>query len=194
MKALPVDAVLIVIDVQQAFNDPSWGQRNNTSAESNIAALLAEFRATRRPIIHVQHRSQRSDSLFHPDNPGFNVKPEAEPMADEPVIYKNVNSSFIGTDLEQRLRKMGATTLVICGITTDHCVSTTTRMAGNFGFVTYLAGDATATFERRGPDGRYFSAQDMYDTALASLHGEFATVVSTAAVQMALQSDGGSAG
>ena len=188
MNILPLETVLIVIDVQQAFNDPSWGQRNNVNAESNIAALLAEFRATQRPIIHVQHRSQRPDSLFHPDHPGFKVKPEAEPMRDEPVIYKNVNSSFIGTDLEERLRKIGATTLVICGITTDHCVSTTTRMAGNFGFDTYFVGDATATFERRGPDGRHFSAQEMYDTALASLHGEFATVVSTDAVRIVLRS------
>ena len=191
MNALPNDAVLIIIDVQLAFNDPSWGQRNNPAAEANIAALLAGWRRTQRPIIHVQHRSQRPDSLFHPDHPGFKVKPEAEPMYDEPVIYKNVNSSFIGTDLEQRLRTMSATTLVIAGITTDHCVSTTTRMAGNFGFDTYFVGDATATFERRGPDGRFFSADEMYHTALASLHGEFATVVSSTSVLDALQSEVG---
>lgn len=179
---LPSDAVLIIIDVQQAFNDPSWGQRNNPKAEAHIAALLAGWRSTQRPIIHVQHCAWRPESLFHPDRPGFKVKPEAEPLADEPVIYKDVNSSFIGTDLEQRLRAQGAKTLVIAGITTDHCVSTTTRMAGNFGFATYIVSDATATFERRGPDGQIFSAQQMHDTALASLHGEFATVVSTAAV------------
>ncbi|QCP52602.1 cysteine hydrolase [Trinickia violacea] len=182
MNSLPRDAVLIVIDVQQAFNDPSWGQRNNPSAETNIAALLAGWRKTQRPIIHIQHRSARLESLFHPDRPGFKVKPEAEPLSEEPVIYKDVNSAFIGTDLEQRLRTMGAKTLVIVGITTDHCVSTTTRMAGNFGFETYLVSDATATFERRGPDGNVFSAELMHETALASLHREFATVIDTASV------------
>ena len=80
MSSLPKDAVLIVIDVQQAFNDPSWGQRNNPAAEANIAALLAGWRTTQRPVIHVQHRSPRSESLFHPDHPGFKVKPEAEPL------------------------------------------------------------------------------------------------------------------
>lgn len=182
MNTLPPDTALIVIDVQQAFNDPSWGQRNNPAAEANIAALLAGWRKDRRPIIHVQHRSPRPESLFHPDRPGFRVKPEAQPLADEPVIYKDVNSSFIGTDLEQRLRAQGATTLVIAGITTDHCVSTTTRMAGNLGFTTYIVSDATATFERRGPDGTHYTAQQMHDTALASLHAEFATVVRTADV------------
>lgn len=182
MKPLPPDAALIVIDVQQAFDDPSWGPRNNPGAEANVATLLAAWRNTRRPIFHVQHRSPRPQSLFHPERPGFAVKPEAVPLADEPVIYKDVNSAFIGTDLEQRLREDGIETLVIVGITTDHCVSTTTRMAGNFGFDTYLVSDATATFARRGPDGKTFTAEQMHDTALASLHDEFATVVETAAV------------
>ena len=182
MTPLPLGAVLIVIDVQEAFDDPSWGKRNNPTAEANIAALLAGWRRTPRPVIHVQHRSARPESLFHPSRPGFRVKPEAEPLPGEPVIYKEVNSSFIGTDLEQRLRARGAATLVIVGITTDHCVSTTTRMAGNLGFATYLVSDATATFERRGPQGTHFSAEQMHDTGLASLHGEFATVVDSATV------------
>lgn len=186
MTQLPANTALIVIDVQQAFDDPSWGERNNPLAEENIAALLAAWRQAGQPLFHVQHRSQRADSLFHPDAPGFRVKPQAQPLPGEPVIYKNVNSSFIGTDLEQRLRAAGITTLVICGITTDHCVSTTTRMAGNFGFDTYIVSDATATFERTGPDGRHYPAQQMHDTALASLHGEFATVATTAAIIGAL--------
>jgi nicotinamidase-related amidase len=182
MDLLPRDAVLLIIDVQQAFNDPSWGQRNNPEAEANIATLIAGWRQRKRPVIHVQHRSQRPESLFYPDRPGFKVKPEAEPHLDEPVIYKDVNSSFIGTDLEQRLRAKGTTTLVIAGITTDHCVSTTTRMAGNLGFDTYIVSDATATFERSGPDGKHYTAQQMHDTALASLNGEFATVIDTTSV------------
>ena len=179
---LPPNTVLIVIDVQEAFNDSSWGQRNNPAAEANIAALLAGWRRTQRPVIHVQHRSPRAESLFHPSRPGFKVKPEAEPLPGEPVIYKDVNSSFIGTDLEHRLRARGAATLVIAGITTDHCVSTTTRMAGNLGFATYLVSDATATFERRGPHGTRFSAEQMHETELASLNGEFAHVLDSAAV------------
>jgi nicotinamidase-related amidase len=186
MKPLPPDTVLLVIDVQQAFNDPRWGTRNNPGAEASIASLLERWRHDGRPVIHIQHRNPAAGSLFNPDGPGVRVKDEAAPLVGEPVLYKRVNSSFIGTDLEARLRAMGATTLVITGMTTDHCVSTTTRMAGNLDFTAIIVSDATATFDRRGPDGRYYSAEMMHDTALVSLSGEFATVATTAEVLAAL--------
>jgi nicotinamidase-related amidase len=184
MQALPNKAALIVIDVQQAFNNPSWGQRNNPQAEANIARLLAGWRESGRPLFHVHHQSRSPQGLFKEH--GGMVKPEAAPLPGEPVVIKHVNSSFIGTDLEQRLREAGIDTVVTCGITTDHCVSTTTRMAGNLGFETFIVSDATATFERTGPDGRHYTAEEMHATALASLHNEFATVVSTAALLASL--------
>ena len=182
MNQLPANAALIVIDVQQAFDDPRLGERNNPGAEQQIAALLAAWRDASRPIFHVHHRSRHAEGLFHPSAPGFAVKPEALPLAGEPVIYKDVNSALIGTDLEQRLRVAQIDTLVLVGITTDHCVSTTARMAGNLDFVTWVVSDATATFARTGADGTRYSAELMHQTALASIHGEFATVVDSAAV------------
>jgi nicotinamidase-related amidase len=182
MSQLAPNAALIVIDVQRAFADPSWGQRNNPDAETMIARLLAGWRETKRPVIHVHHRSRHPTGLFHADRVGSEVMPQALPLAGEPVIYKQVNSSFIGTDLEARLRDAAIASVVVVGITTDHCVSTTTRMAGNLGFDTYVVSDATATFERVGASGQHFTAQMMHETALASVNGEFAKVVDTAAV------------
>jgi nicotinamidase-related amidase len=182
MHPMPSNATLIVIDVQQAFDNPRWGERNNPGAEANIGRLLAGWRATGRPVIHIQHRNTVPGKLFSPDQPGFAVKPEAAPLPEEPILYKNVNSAFIGTDLEARLRTAKVTHVVTCGITTDHCVSTTTRMAGNLGFSTIIVADACATFDRVGPTGRQWTAHDMHESALASLHEEFATVAATSDV------------
>ena len=182
---------LLLIDVQQGLDDPRWGARNNPEAEQRIADLLAHWRATGRPVIHVQHLSLEPGSPLREDAPGHAFKVEARPLAGEPVFQKHVNSAFIGTDLEAHLRRHGIDGLVIVGITTDHCVSSTTRMAGNLGFSVTLVDDATATFERSGPDGTHFSADLMHRVALASLHGEFATVRSTKDVLAAAGVDAG---
>ncbi len=171
---------LILIDLQIGFDEPYWGVRNNPGAEENISKLLAKWRAKGWPIIHVHHHSQNEISPLHPNHPGSSVKPEFAPIAGESVFQKRVNSGFIGTNLESELRDRGITDLVIVGLTTDHCVSTTTRMAANFGFGVKLVSDATATFDRTGPNGKHYSGDEMHDLALASLHNEFAEVMSTA--------------
>lgn len=170
---------LIIIDVQRAFDDPVWGPRNNPDAEDRVAEALAVWRKLGAPVVHVRHASAGPDDLFVPGSPAFEFKPEATPTADEPVITKHVNSAFIGTDLEARLRNHGVEAVVLAGLTTDHCCSTTARMAGNLGFETWVLGDAMATFDRRAPDGETIPAEVMHRTVLASLDGEFAEVLET---------------
>jgi len=175
--------------VQAGFDHPSWGNRNNPDAEHNIARLLAAFRQALLPVIHVRHISQNPDSVFAPNNPGNAIKPVAAPLDDELVVIKHVNSAFIGTALAQTLRERGIGTLVIVGLTTDHCVSTTVRMAANLGFSTYCISDATATFERIGPTGEHYTAQQIHDISLASLNNEFATILDTNAAIASLCHD-----
>lgn len=182
MLNLPANAALVLIDVQQGFLDPGWGERNNPEAEANIARLLSAWRETRRPVFHVHHESQSPTGSFRPGTPGHLPKPEAQPLAGEPVYRKRVNSSFIGTKLEEDLRTAGIQTLVIVGLTTNHCVSTTVRMAGNLGFAAFVVSDATATFARPHLDGRPRSAQEVHDAALSDLNEEFAEIVTTEAV------------
>ncbi|MET3316502.1 nicotinamidase-related amidase [Bradyrhizobium japonicum] len=153
---------LIVIDVQRAFDEweAAGKRRNNPDAVARIVDLLAAFRANGAPIFHIRHEGTKPNSSFLPSRSGYAVKDEAREQDGEPVIVKRVNSAFIGTDLETRLRASGITTLVICGATTNHCVETTTRMAGNLGFDTRLVRDATWTFDRIGPDGDAHSAEE----------------------------------
>lgn len=187
MIPLPSDAVLLLIDVQQGFDEPNyWGPRNNPGAEHNMARLLAAWRASGRPVYHVQHLSVLPQSPLHPDKPGVAHKPEVAPRPGEPLIQKQANSAFVGTDLEQQLRDNNYDTLVIVGLTTPHCVSTTTRMAGNLGFNTYLVADATAAFALTDHKGETYPAEAIHNHELAALHEEFATVVETEEVLKAL--------
>lgn len=179
---LPDDAALVMIDVQRGFDSAHLGLRNNPEAEENCARLLEGWRRAGLPVFHIRHLSDEPGSPLRAGQPGAAFKNLVRPLVDEDVVEKRVNSAFIGTDLEARLRGRGITALVLAGLTTDHCVSTTARMAGNLGFDTYLAGDAMATFDRAGPDGRRHDAEEVHVLALASLHGEFATVLDAEAV------------
>jgi nicotinamidase-related amidase len=174
------NAALIIIDVQKAFYDPSWGNRNNPEAEENIVKILDHWRETSRPIFHIQHVSRTNEnSLFHISKSSHEFKEMIQPHEGEPIIQKTVNSSFIGTDLQDRLRSNGMDSVVIVGLTTNHCVETTTRMAGNLGFNTYLVSDATATFDRIGPDGKIYLAEDIHQMTMVNLNEEFATIIDT---------------
>ena len=124
------------------------------------------------PVVHIRHESAEPAGLFRRGSESFEFKPEAAPLEGEPVVEKLVNSGFIGTDLEERLRTAGAETVVIAGLTTDHCCSTTARMAGNLGFETWFVSDATATHARGG-----FDADTIHRTALASIDEEFCEVL-----------------
>ena len=187
MITLPPNAVLLIIDVQQGMDELCWGRRNNPQAEDNIARLLTAWRQSNRPVVHVQHLSRLPDSPLRASHPGSAIKDAVQPQAGEVLVCKHVNSAFIGTDLEQQLREQGYDTLVIVGLTTPHCVSTTTRMAGNLGFRTFIVSDATAAFDMIGHDGVKFSAEQIHAVSLATLHDEFATVVATETLLHALQ-------
>jgi nicotinamidase-related amidase len=180
--SFPANAALLVIDVQKAIDHPSWGERNNPSAEANIAALLEAWRNTGRPLYHVRHDSLEPHSTYRPGQPGHEFKPEAMPLAGEAVIAKRTNSAFIGTELETRLRAAGQTALVIVGVITNNSVEATARMAGNLGFDTYIAEDAVFTFGRKDWAGTWRTADEVHAMSLANLHGEYATVVTTAEV------------
>lgn len=177
---------LLIIDVQKGFDDPSWGKRNNPDAEVNIATLLSAWRKHKLPIIHIQHCSVNSNSPLHPQQPGNDFKKEVLPLSGETKFSKTVNSAFIGTELENYLHQLDITSLVIVGMTTDHCVSTSTRMAGNLGFSVTLVSDATATFDRKDHDGIHYSADEIHAISLASLNGEFCEVRSTTEVLKAI--------
>ncbi|MEJ7755409.1 MAG: isochorismatase family protein [Nocardioidaceae bacterium] len=118
-------AALLVVDVQQAFDEPTLVPRNNPACDDNIDALVRAWSAASRPLVYVQHHSTEAGSPLRPDSPGSALKPylTAEP---DLLVTKSVNSSFHGTpDLDAWLHDNDVTALVVCGITTNHCCRAT---------------------------------------------------------------------
>jgi nicotinamidase-related amidase len=187
VKALDRNTALLVVDMQAGFDDAAWGARNNPALEANVAAPLAAWRESRAPIIHVHHDSPEASGRLRAGTPGNAPKREAEPHAGELVYRKRVNSAFVGTTLERDLRARGITSLVIVGLTTNHCISTTARFAGNLGFTTFVVSDGTATFDRIGLDGRLRLANDVHNAALSDLQDEFAQIIDTETLLAALR-------
>ena len=173
---------LILIDIQIGFDDPKWGARNNPGAEDRAGDLLQHWRATGQRIVHVQHVSIEEGSPLA--GAGTEFKDQVTPLEGEMVFQKSVNSAFIGTDLQSHLENIGATKLTICGLTTPHCVSTTARMAANFGYQVDLVADACASFEANADtsfdNGPPLTPDQIHRAALAHLHGEFAQVCNSA--------------
>ncbi|WP_340202575.1 cysteine hydrolase family protein [Ascidiimonas sp. W6] len=172
---------LLVVDVQKGFEEQGyWGEeRNNLDAEKKIAQILHYWRTAKLPVYIIKHCSTNKASPLHKSNFGNALQDFVNPQPGESIIEKEVNSAFIGTNLEEQLKEQRIHTLIIVGLTTDHCISTTTRMAGNLGFHTLLIEDATATYNKKGIDGTNYPAKLMHDTAIASLKDEFAVVLGT---------------
>lgn len=177
-------AALLVIDVQQGFDDAGfWGPRDNPDAERNIAALLAAWQASGRPVVLVRHTSAPGRPLAA-GAPGHAFAPVVAGARPALLVDKTVNSAFYGTpDLHAWLSDAGIEELVLCGIQTNMCVETTARMAGNLGYRVVVPIDATRTFDLAGPDGTVFAAADLSRATATNLHGGgFAEVTSTADV------------
>lgn len=173
-------AVLLPIDAQMGFDDPSMPPRWNRDFDSNGRALLEAWRAATRPIIHVRHDSVEPGSVLAPTHPGNRHRPGFEPQGGEPLITKSVNSAFIGTDLDLRLRRIGARHVVVFGLVTDQCVSTTVRMGANMGWDMILVPDACDCFDL--PDGRggTIPAAQIQAAHVATLAYEFCRTMSVA--------------
>ena len=155
---------------------------NATIVTQNPILRSYSRRGERAGARHVLHDSVEANSLLRPESPGNAIQAVATPKATEPVYRKHVNSAFIGTSLEKDLRHDEIDTLVLVGLTTNHCVSTSARMAGNLGFTTFVVSDATAAFARAALDGTVRSADAVHSAALSDLHQEFATIVDTAEI------------
>lgn len=173
-------AILLPVDMQQAFDAPPWPRRWNDLVDANGLALIKAWRSAGRPIIHVRHDSVQPGSTLAPGTPGNAFRAGFEPREGEALVTKSVNSAFIGTDLDLRLKRLGAKHVVVFGISTDMCVSTTVRTGANLGWDMILVPDACDCFDLPDGQGGTIAAEDVQRAHVATLAFEFARTLSTA--------------
>lgn len=175
---------LLLIDVQKGVDVlDHWGgpngRRNNPRAEAHLRMLLDGWREHGLPVFYTVHDSREERSPLKLSLPTGVIKEGLEPRSGEIVIKKDVNSGFIGTNLEVMLQRHRIHRLVVAGFFTNMCVETTVRTAGNLGFDTYVVADACATTNRMGWDGVDRDAELVHAMAITSMDGEFCTALKT---------------
>lgn len=189
LAALDPDATLVVIDVQQGFRDPSRPPRDNPDALANVAALTDSWVRSGRPVVRVRHASRTVGSTLHPTHPGYAFEPfvaDLEPALD---VLKEVHSAFGGdVDLHGWLTDRGVRQVVVCGIQTNMCCETTSRVAGDLGYDVLFAHDATHTFDQTDPvTGAVVPAALLAQVTRSNLANGFARVATTAEVLAAAE-------
>ncbi len=175
---------LLMIDVQKGVDVLNYwggptGRRNNLHAETHLRLLLDGWRKRRFPVFYTVHDSREARSPLKLSLPTGRIKEGLEPRDGEIVIRKDVNSGFVGTNLELMLQRQRIHRLVVAGFFTNMCVETTVRTAGNLGYDTYVVADACATSNRVGWDGVDRDAELVHAMAITSMDGEFCTALTT---------------
>jgi nicotinamidase-related amidase len=151
---------LIVIDVQESFRRlPEWRQVSNPDIVADVQRLVDGARARGHEVIWVLHTHPEtapaepgSVDPFLPSNGFVRLIDGLEPAAGELVLYKTSRNAFTTTGLARHLTAQGIEQLVICGIQTEECCETTTRVAGDMGYRVTFVSEATATFPIVRPD------------------------------------------
>ena len=172
---------LVVIDFQREYFDGGRLRIPDGDAALAQAKRLIRFADTHRmPVFHVQHLTPAGSALFAQDGACAAFHPEIQPQPHHTIVRKTTASSFASTDLHVQLQAKGIKTLIICGLMTHMCVSTTARDARPLGYQVLVAGDACATRDIDAWDGGIVGHAELHRAALTAVADSFAEVLPTA--------------
>ena len=169
------DACLVLIDLQNEYRAGPIALPDADAAIASASQLLARARDTGAPVFHVAHRG-RPGGLFDRAAARGAIVDALAPLGGEPVIEKELPNAFAGTDLKARLAATGRKNIVLAGLMTHMCVSSTARAALDLGFRITI--DAASCATRDLPDGRggTIAAATVHAVALAELSDRFAII------------------
>ena len=169
------EAVLVLIDLQNEYLAGPIALPDAVSAIANAGKLLARAREAGTPVIHIAHKG-RPGGLFDRTADRGAIVSALTPQPHEPVVEKGLPNAFAGTDLQARLAAIGRKDIILAGLMTHMCVSSTARAGLDLGFRITIDADSCAT--RDLPDGRggAIAAATIHEVALAELSDRFAII------------------
>ncbi|MEP1144193.1 MAG: isochorismatase family protein [Henriciella sp.] len=170
---------LVILDVQDAINQPVWDGKNNPDYLSVIEYLLGKWREHGWPVIHVKHDEATPSSTYHTHGPWNAIQKSVFPRPSEKVVIKHQNCAFIRTDLEKTLVELGAKQFVLVGVVIHNSMDATIRAAKALGYEIILPTDATTSVPVTGRNGRRWDAAEVFQITLAILENEYAVLSSS---------------
>lgn len=170
------DSALVLIDCQNTYTCGVMELEGVQAALDETAVLLDRARTAGIPVIHIQH-DDGPGSLYDVSGESGAIVEQVAPREGEPVVVKHYPNSFVQTDLDERLKAMGARNLVVAGFMTHMCVNSTARGAFNLGYAPTVVAAATATRPLPGLGGEPVTASAMQAASLAAIADLFAVVV-----------------
>ncbi len=150
---------LVVIDVQKGVVSDA---HERDAVIANIGTLVDRARSEGVAVVWVQH----SDEHLEKGSEAWEYVPELPRQASEPLVHKNYNDSFEGTDFEEVLAAAGVGRLVVAGAQTDACIRATIHGAVVRGYDVTLVGDAHTTEDQTQwgapPPGQVIAHTNLY--------------------------------
>jgi nicotinamidase-related amidase len=147
---------LLLIDVQNAVLEGMGSndrlpqiQAAYDATTARLSQILSSARAAGMPVVMIQHDEDEGDPIAK-GSEGWQIRQEVAPLAGETVINKRSCDSFYETDLDQHLRRLSVSHLVIGGCVTPYCIDTTVRRAVSLGYDVTLLSDGHMTGDKGG--------------------------------------------
>jgi nicotinamidase-related amidase len=164
------ETALLVIDIQNTYLQPSpdpvvrarWQpflDRMNNQVIPTTARLINHFRSERIDVIFARIACQKNDGRdrsLSQKKPGWNylllpknseesqIVPQLAPQGDEIVICKTTDSALTGSNLRLILHNMGIKNVIVTGIFTDQCISSSVRSLADESYNVLVVEDCCA--------------------------------------------------
>ncbi|ANI80739.1 isochorismatase family protein [Kosakonia oryzae] len=164
---------LINIDTQQSFfHREYWQEKDFPAFQQAISALISGCEARGIPVVDIFHVADSGpfslESGFVAPMPFLTHQPAV-------TFYKHVHNAFTDTGLDHWLRARDINHLIICGIRTEQCCETTTRVASDLGYRVTFVSEATLTFPMT-HKGITLDCDALRHRTETVLEGRFATI------------------